>query len=230
MKNEMLDGFDIDADEEEQGGGKRKVIQGARLRFSNDFVWTDDNEEEIPNDLELVVIDRQRVLQKWGPDNVPVETRWLAPKEKWPDVEKLNAEVPKKEWRDGISGLTGPWQCQWIIYLLNLLTLDKYTYPTSTTGGHIAIGDLSDRIKTMRRLRGRHVFPIVRLSDAFMNTKFGGRQRPSFKIMRWIEMGPDGATLPAGDKPQALTHEAQPAERVVEEPTTKEVLDHSVDF
>jgi hypothetical protein len=223
MKNEMLDGFDVDA-EKQDNDAKQRVIQGVRLRFTNDFVWTDDDEEEIPKDLELVVVDRQRVLQKWGPDNVPLETRWLTPEEKWPDVEKLNAAVPKKEWRDGINGPTGPWQCQWVLYLLNLQTLDKYTYPTSTTGGHIAVGDLSDRIKTMRLLRGARVYPVVRLSDAFMNTKFGGRQRPAFKIMRFIEMGPDGTTLPAGDT-QALTHE-----RVVEEPTTKEVLNDSVDF
>ena len=38
----------------------------------------------------------------------------------------------------------------------------------------------------MRRLRGQHVYPVVTLSNTFMNTKHGGRQRPHFVIKRWV--------------------------------------------
>ena len=59
-KAEMVDGFDADIDEGDSGGGPRRVIQGGKVKFTNDFTWVDANEEEIPPDLELIVADRQR--------------------------------------------------------------------------------------------------------------------------------------------------------------------------
>jgi len=57
----------------------------------------------------------------------------------------------------------------------------------------------------MRRTRGPNVFPIATLSDVFMNTKFGGRQRPAFKIVKWTRLGGEGgeeiAALPAPTAP-----------------------------
>ena len=34
-----------------------------------------------------------------------------------------------------------------------------------------------------------------------MRTRFGGRQRPSFLIKKWINLGGDGETLPAPTQP-----------------------------
>lgn len=201
-----------------------------RLRFTNDFVWVDDDEEEIEKGREFIVVDRERVLQKWGPDQTPLETRWLDPKEPWPDIEALNNNTPKKEWREGADGKQqGPWQAQWIIRLLDVRSMDKLTYPTSTTGGHMAVGDLSGRVKTMRRLRGGQVYPIVTLSDVHMKTKFGGRQRPHFEIVRWVYLGDDGNALPVAEKPRPQL-QAGPAEHVVEEPSTKEIMNDKVRF
>jgi hypothetical protein len=67
----------------------------------------------------------------------------------------------------------------------------------------------------MRQFRGEHVYPVVTLSDTFMNTRYGGRQRPYFKIQRFITFGsellppPDSPTL-AGppSNPPALTGSA----------------------
>jgi hypothetical protein len=220
---EKIDGFDVDADDAPQN---RRVIQGTCLRFTNDFIWIDDNDEKIASDLELVVVDRVRVLQKWI-DQKPVkeETRFLEPTEKWLDVEAMNDAAPRSEWREGQDGKPqGPWQCQWVIYLLDLKTLDRYTYPTNTTGGHILVGDLSERIKTMRRLRGEHVYPVIRLTDTFMATRWGGRQRPAFKFMRWIKLDSEGAVaLPAPEGPQgpAAQLEAFAQEKPAEKPAEK---------
>src|SRR6516165_6585134 len=181
----VLDGFDSDADESQS----RRVIQGVRVAFTNDFEWVDNNDETMLRDRELIMVDRVRVLQKWI-DQMPVETRFLEPNEKWPNTKAMNEVAPRSEWREGPSGEPqGPWSCQWIIYLVDPLTLDKFTYPTNTTGGHIAVGDISDRIKNMRRFRGEHVYPVITLSDTFMNTRFGGRQRPHFEVKRWIKFG-----------------------------------------
>lgn len=218
-KAEMIDGFDVDADEE--GFGPRRVIQGGKLKFTNDFTWIDSNEEEIPATLELIVADRARVLQKWGQDGAPLETRFLEPEERWPDVEALNKAAPKNEWREGFGNPVGPWECSWVLYFLNPLTGDKYTYVTGTTGGHMAVGDLSDKIKIMRRLRG-HVYPVVTLSDTFMQTKFGGRQRPSFKVVRWVSLDGDAALPAPEEAPRALPAQEQPAAATtaVEQATT----------
>ena len=98
------------------------------------------------------------------------------------------------------------------------------------------------------RIRGEHVYPVVTLSDVFMSTRFGGRQRPSFTIKKWINLGGDDKALPtpspgpASSSPALVEHvekelaEAKkPAEtptkklakgaRVVKELTLEEILD-----
>jgi len=83
---------------------------------------------------------------------------------------------------------------------------------------------------------------VIRLSDTYMRTKFGGRQRPHFLIKRWIALGDGDRALPAPDPstaPQStqaqLEHFAGtpetvappsapplPEARVVEPPSLKE--------
>jgi hypothetical protein len=231
-KTEMVDGFDADIDEED-GGGPPRVVQGVKVRFTNDYSWVDANEDEIPPDRELIVADRQRVLQKWGTENVPIESRFLEPHEKWPDIEALNNMVPKSEWREAFGNLVGPWSASWILYLLNPLTGDKYMFVTGTTGGHMAVGELSDKIKVMRRLRGARVYPVVNLSTTHMPTRFGNRERPHFKVVRWIGLDGDAA-LPTPEETRALpTQEQAPKAtgmKVVKEPTTEEVLGDKIRF
>jgi hypothetical protein len=220
-----LDGFDIDADESQS----RRVIQGVRVAFTNDFDWVDSNDETISRDRELIMVDRTRVLQKWI-DQIPAETHFLKPDEKWPDVKAMNDAAPKSEWREGPDGKPqGPWSCQWVIYLVDPLTLDKFTYPTNTTGGHIAIGDISDRIKNMRRFRGEHVYPVITLSDTFMNTRFGGRQRPHFKIMRWVSPR-GGGQVEALPAPQTISQPELPLTEVKEPSLAEEMDDEIPDF
>jgi hypothetical protein len=221
-----LDGFDSDADEAQN----RRVIQGTRLAFTNDFEWVNNDDEPVSRDRELIMVDRVRVLQKWI-DQKPLEPRFLEPNEKWPDVEAMNKAAPQSEWREGPNGLQGPWSCQWVIYLIDPQTLDKFTYPTNTTGGHIAIGDISDRIKNMRRFRGEHVYPVVTLSDTFMNTRFGGRQRPHFEVKRWVKLGGGGGEVEALPPPPTTPPQQTTANlplHEVKEPTLAEEVDDEI--
>jgi hypothetical protein len=110
--------------------------------------------------------------------------------------------------------MVGPWQMQHVLYLVDPQTLDKFTYPTSTTGGSIAIRELVDKVKWMRRHRP-DANAVVTLSDVHMNTRFGGRQRPHFNVVRWIGLNDKGAL--STSKPAALMHEVQA-------PTLKEEL------
>jgi hypothetical protein len=207
-----MDGYEAFEDgiegRDQQTGGSG-VIKGRVVKFTNDSTWIlADDEEEVAPDLELVAVDIGRVVQRWR-DQSPIETIILAPGQRYPNVNEMNEAVPKAEWVEGPSGeKRGPWQAQHIVYLLDPLTMDRFSYPTGTIGGQIAVRDLVDRTKWMRRFRGSNVFPVITLSDTFMKTRFGGRQRPHFLIKRWIALGDGDRALPAPD-PSTTPRSAQ---------------------
>jgi hypothetical protein len=227
----QLDGFE--GYEDEVSG---RLIQGTHIKFTNEAMWVTKAGEEIPADLELVVVDILRVVQKWK-DKRPVEgeTRILAPGEKFPDIKAMNEAAPREEWGEGPDGKPrGPWQAQKIVYLLNLTTMDRYSFPTGTTGGMIAISDLVEKTKMCRRFRGTNVFPVVTLGDTFMPTRFGGRQRPDLIVKRWVVLGPKedvlpaptAAALPAPDSPPDVKPED--GVRTVEPPSPKEEVQDDI--
>jgi hypothetical protein len=236
LKNEKLpmtvdariDGF-AGFEDEVEGATQpesRGVIRGTCVKFTNEATWVTSDDEELPSGLELIVVDIGRVVQKWK-SGQPIETIVLAPGAKFPDVNELNAAVPQTEWEEGPDGKPrGPWQAQFVVYLLNGETMDRYTFPTGTTGGAIAVRDLVDRTNWMRRFRGPGVFPIVSLTDVFMRTRFGGRQRPHFDIKRWVKLGDDGTALPAAETPLL----PDPGAQEVKAPTAKEATGDSIPF
>jgi hypothetical protein len=216
---ELTDGLDTADDDQDQ-----RVIQGMRLAFTNDYTWVDNNGEKFPPDRELLLMRHRRVLQKWGLDNKPIagEKRFLEEGERWPDVKAMNEAAPRSEWREGQNGLQGPWQCQHLFYFLDPKTFERFTYPTDTTGGHIAVGDLKKAIKDARLIYGAKVNPVVTLSDTFMSTNWGGRQRPHFIVVRWIVMGGEPLkALPADVKALPAPPQAKPEPTQLElSPTT----------
>ena len=204
----------------------RGVIRGTCVKFTNEATWVTSDDEELPAELELIVVDIGRVVQRWK-SGQPIETIVLAPGQKYPDLNELNAAVPQTEWEEGPDGKPrGPYQAQLIVYLLNGETMDRFTFPTGTTGGAIAVRDLVDRTNWMRRYRGQHVYPLITLRDVFMRTRFGGRQRPHFEIRRWVKLGDDSTALPAADTPLLTNRGAQE----VKAPTAKEVTGDVVLF
>jgi hypothetical protein len=213
----------VEGHERPEGAG---IIQGTLVKFTNDSTWVTRDDDELPSDLELVAVDVARVVQKWE-DGSPVETIPLEPGQKFPDVDAMNAEIPQDQWGEGPDGKPrGPWQAQHILYLVDLKTMDKYTFATGTVGGRIAVGDLRDKLVWMRRVRGPAVYPIVTLADKFMNTKFGGRQRPHFQIVRWVKLGGEGVeALP----PPPATPTPAVTLAPVQEPTLAEEMNDSID-
>ena len=172
-KSKALDGFDFEerfaGNDEEHAGG---VIQGSLVKFTNEVTWV-ANGEELPADLELIGIDVSRIVQRWK-DKTPIETIIIEPGQQIPDVEEMNEKVPKSEWIDGADGKKrGPWQFQRLFCLLDPRDMTKYTYATGTIGGEIAIRDVTDKVKWMRRFRGGRVYPVLTLSDTHMKTKYG---------------------------------------------------------
>jgi hypothetical protein len=220
-----VDGYDgyedrVDGVDRPQGGG---IVKGMLIKFTNEATWIDRDDNELPADLTLAAVDVLRITQKWI-DQKPVETRILEPGEKFPDIEALNEAAPKSEWHEGPDGkMHGPHQIQQILYELNLETMDRYTYPTGTTGGFIAIRELVDKTNWMRKLRGPNVYPRIALRDLFMNTRFGGRQRPHFEVKGWVQLGGDGGakTLPA---PQPASLPPMQGVKDIAEPTLSEKM------
>ena len=201
-----LDGFETfeDGVEGSDQQATNRVIQGSLIKFTNEATWVTRDGEELPNELELLAIDIARVVQKWV-DQLPVETIILEPGQKFPDIEKMNAKVPQAEWAEGPDGKKrGPWQAQHVVYLMNVAIMDRFSYPTGTVGGAIAVTDLVERTKFMRRFRGPDIYPVVRLSDVFMPTRWKGRQRPHFEIVRWVKLDGGKDALPLAETP-ALT-------------------------
>ena len=188
-----FEGYEDAAEGTQERGGQ--VIQGQRLKFTNEATWETDDGEEIDENREFIAVDVARIVQRWQ-DQKPAETIILAPHQKFPDVAKLNADVPREEWVEGPDGNPrGPWQAQHIVYLLDPATMDRFSFPTGTIGGAIAVRDLTDKVKWMRRFRGQSVLAVVSLRDVFMHTKFGGRQRPRFEVRRWVRFGGEGEPL-----------------------------------
>jgi hypothetical protein len=221
----------IEGDDRPQGAG---IIQGTLVKFTNEAEWTTRDGDALAANLELVAVDVARVVQKWQ-DQQPVETIILQPHQKFPDIEEMNEKVPKKEWVEGPDGnLRGPWQAQHIVYLLDPKTMDKYTFPTGTTGGRIGVRELVDKTMWMRRLRGPSVHPVITLADAFMKTKWGGRQRPHFKIVRWVRLGGEGGEVealpPPTPPPPQTTAQSDLPLKEVEEPSLKEEMGDEIPF
>jgi len=191
---QQLDGFDTfeDAVEGEEGRVSSGLIQGERIAFTNEAEWVVASSGlKLPPDLELLLWDVLRVVNKWPTEpGPPIEARVLGPGEKIPDIKKLNKETPKEEWRMGPSGEEeGPYQFQYLVYLFNETTSGRYTWATSTTGGGICVRDCVERTNFMRKYKGTRVHAVVTLSDTFMSTRYGGRQRPHFNYVRWIKIG-----------------------------------------
>ena len=138
-------------------------------------------------------------------------------------MEKRNEETPKSEWVEGYDHKPkGPWQAQHVVYLVDPVSIDQYTYPTATIGGGFAVRELIDRILLMRRFKGNTVYPVVELGTRPMPIQRGTttRPRPHFEIVNWTRFETDEANaIPANDARQLpLQPPAETAANVVQEP------------
>jgi hypothetical protein len=172
------------------------IIKGTKVKFTNDAKWLDTvTGEVIQPGREFLIVEIIRVGQKWI-SGLPAETRVLLPDEGWPNLERLNEEAPRNEWREAFGRKVGPWQRAYVVYMMDPRTYDGFSYPTSTAGGFRAVSELKGATQRARMLRGPNVYPLVTLIDVFMKTQFGGRQRPCFKIEDYVPIHPRGGGSP----------------------------------
>jgi hypothetical protein len=187
--------------EEEQFS--ERVIIGDHWKFTNEADWKDNN-GTLLNGREVIAVGVKRVVQEWSTENLPLSTRVLEPGEPFPNIKKMNEEASKDRWREGPGGqLVGPYQAQHVLYLADPDKAERYTYPTSTVGGHRAVSELVDKINWIRRIRGSDVYAKVKLSKTFMPTRYGGRMRPDLPIVGYFKFeGEGGEALATQETPK----------------------------
>jgi len=238
-----LDGFndftnEVEGEEERAAG---RVIQGDKIKFI-DPRWVDQAGKDITGKL-LTAIGVRNVVNKWGHDNMPLETRILAPGEKFPNFDELNKECPKSEWRQRFGEEQGPWCGQHVVYFIDEL-YNKYSWPspTTTVGSSICVREFVAQIAMVRKFKGEDVYAVTELGHVDFPTGYGLKQRPDLlKIKNWIRLRPDqaGDPLPAPDDKPAIDVTPTPAspapgapavaERVTP-PTAKEVTEDEIPF
>ena len=242
-----LDGFDGYTDEcayesEDQDQDRftsGRVIQGTRINFTKAGIWVDASKQPLPDNLQLIVHSVARVVQKWGHDNMPAEPPIiLGPNERWPDVDAMNERCPKTEWRMYFDKLIGPYQRQKIVFLWDPVTMNKYSWPTSSNSGMACVSDLAEKIALMRQFKKVKAIPIVKLSSRLWSKRYG-TPGPDLIVAHWIAKDKDGALL-AVTEPTAISApklttiqeslDAFAGVKTVDPPTGKEATDDEIKY
>jgi hypothetical protein len=187
------------------------------LKFDTDHFVTREG-EVIGPERELIVLGLKKIVQKFVAKRL-METIVVPDGQKAPDIKAMNGSAPREEWGPGLDGQpTGPYSLVLVLKLLDAATMDCFAFVAKSIGGAIAIGDLSDKTKIMRRFRGLVSpvvscgvtnFPIKRLNIV--------RKRPDFRVLRWVTLG-DGfdQKLPPPKPPKQL--EQAPVAPVIPDP------------
>ena len=78
-----------------------------------------------------------------------------------------------------------PWKLTQYLYLVDTATGEISTFWSNTTGGKIAIGELSDQVNLMRGMNpGKIPVALIALDRTMFQTGFGGKKaRPLFRIL-----------------------------------------------
>ena len=210
-----------------------RIIQGTILRCV-DGQWSDADGMPIAAETTLLALGTTQCLQRWE-NQLPAETIPKERNEPLPDVDDLNAKIPKEKWEIGLDGEPRPpWSLQHIVYLLDPRDASLFTYINSTTGASIAVERLRSKVGWMRQLRGTNVVPLIKLETRPMKTRFGKKQRPEFTILEWRQL----ARVGAKEAPAQISY--QPANQPqtdnlaslqpVSEPTLKEEIRDEIPY
>ena len=204
-----------------------RIIHGEILRCV-DGHWSLRDGTAINPDTLLLAIGTTEALQHWD-GQIPVEDIRKRPGEALPDVDELNAQIPRSEWKEGLDGQPRPpWQHAYVAYLVSVDDASLYTFVNGTIGARIAVERLQDKVKWMRALRGVNCAPLVRLDSKPMKTRFGQKMRPEFTIVEWRQIG--GGGLQARQIEQRKPNPAEQIGRPVKPVTTEEELNDRIRF
>jgi hypothetical protein len=208
------DGFD-DHDEGASGLGPFEKF--------NDGEWTTGG---VPSDPKrrLIAVNTETFIRRWRDKRAEdIKTRPL------PDIDDLNAAVPKSEWELDLNGLPRePYKLTYRVDFLDLDSGEHTNFISDTKGAKVGVARLKDRVAWMRKMRGgRGVVPQVTLGSAPFKTGFGMKKRPDFKVTAWFDLGNSGPASVEAQAPKALPPVAPTP---VQPPSTEETLNDSLPF
>jgi hypothetical protein len=175
------------------------LIKGERIKFSGSNIWTDANGKPLDLSIKYLVTGARIGLQRWAKKDDKRVPEVILEKP-LPDVDELNAAIPIAQWEKGLDNKPkAPWALVYVLYLVNPITGQMFTYVNSTVGTRIAYSKLLDQVCTAQSLRGEDVVPIIRLSTKPMKTEFGERPRPHYEV---LELRSAGTALANKQAPQ----------------------------
>lgn len=220
----LHDGFDVVA------GDDSRLIRGEILKCT-DGHWSTKSGDPVATGTRMLVLGVADFLQRWCEQKV-IETIVREPGKLLPELEELNAQIPKEQWEAGLDGQPrAPWVHAYCVYLLDRNSAGLFTYINSTIGARIAYGNLKDKVVWKRQLHGgASVLPVVALDTKPMKTNFGMKIRPEFTICEWCILGD------ALGNPKVKLIEADPNEeppkglKKVKPPSTGEELDDDIPY
>jgi hypothetical protein len=194
-----------------QLGKKVGTFGGARIMKFNSGVYATTAGEVITANREFYLIGLLKVMHKFVGKKL-ITSFVVPPHDPLPDLDKMNAEAPQEEW--GVNPFNGkpqgPWSYILVLKLRDFDTLDQYVFITNSTGGGIAVGDLTDKIKWVRGLKGKNITAVI-ICEHGVRFKSGynpqGVLRPSFRIVKYARLigGENNPTLLSA--PEAVTVE-----------------------
>jgi hypothetical protein len=172
------DGWNSPIDDDTGG----RQIDGTLLRY-DDKQWLVGKEKTvIPNGTRFIVLGIKTGWKRWENGNV-VEF-----------VTEIDGHYPRRQelgyedesaWECGPDDKpTDPWQNSREGLLIDPHTCAAYTFCTASAGGRSAVDDLKNAVRNARRLRPG-VVPVVSLEWQVMDTKYGRKSKPYFKIVDW---------------------------------------------
>jgi hypothetical protein len=177
--SQAIDSFDQDDPTE-------TPIRGGNAKFDGGGYFVGKEKTPVENNRRFVAYDKGAGWQFLKKDCPAEWVMWNpgAPKPEQP-------ECPEETWPMGLDGKPScPWKWTQFLYLLDADTGETLTFSSSTSGGKIAISDLTQQIKSMRFMKPGAI-PVIELQSVMMPTKFGKKPRPSFKITGWRVRGND---------------------------------------
>ena len=160
-----------------------RLIRGNLLKFA-DRQWTFGRDgRPMRAGVQLVALSGATAWQRWEKKK-PVEVRVRVPGQPFFTRAELGRTDETQWTRRPDGSVADPWQFTKVLYLADGQSGEVFSFTTTSGGGFSAIADLVDQVAFMRGVRPG-AFPIVELGSADMETRYGRKSRPVFKIIGW---------------------------------------------
>jgi hypothetical protein len=179
-----------------------RQIQGTLMRYDDKQWYSGKEKTVIPNGTRFIALGIKAGWKLWENGKV-VEF-----------VTEIDGHYPKRHelghddesaWECGPDDKpSDPFQNSREVLLIDPHTCAAYTFCTASAGGRSAVDDLKNAVRNARRLRPG-VAPVVSLEWQVMDTKYGRRSKPDFKIVEWSIPGAEVTAIAHGGMSDPIT-------------------------